>query len=177
VSEIRHQPPAPGKELPFLVLNMFHFPTEEAAKEYEANVRKWWPELHLFVGRMSGDVSEQYTHCIVWLYKDFDEYKRNREDYAASLAESEKPEGDWPGYLFDRVYACRVADDRDPVLLEHGIDEWTRRMLAASHGALDVPGDGDPDTVNEQVEDWSTRVSEKMADTWGAQALKRSAWE
>ena len=166
-------PPAPGKELPFLVLNMFHFPSEEAAQEYEANVRKWWPELLFFVGRVSGDVSGQYTHSIVWYYRDFDEYRRNLEDYASTLADASKPEGDWPGYAFDKVYVCRFADDRDPILREHGIDEWTRRMLEVSHGSLEVSGDGDAEATN----DWSARVAEKIADSWGDEALKQSGWE
>jgi hypothetical protein len=138
VTEIRYQPPAPDKELPLLSFNLFHFPNDAAAQEFEENVAKWYPNLHVFVGRISSGggsmvnaVTEQFTHCLVWRFKDFDEYQRNMEDYAASLDGSAKPEGDWPGYLQDHGWGFWLADLKDPVLVEHGLEEWDRRMLAA----------------------------------------------
>jgi hypothetical protein len=167
-------PPAPDKELPFLVINFWHFPSEDVVRKYEETVRDWWPELHFFVGRITGDVSEKYTHCIIWQYKDFDEYKRNIEEYLPMLEEMSKEAGgdvgfgDYPGYMFDHAYCCRVIDSRDPVLLEHGVDEWTRRL----HSVL-----GKPTVPNPEAEaQWHGTLWEKLARDWGAEALVRSGW-
>jgi hypothetical protein len=146
---IRHLPPAPDKELPFLVFNLLHFPSDDAAKEYEQEVANWWPELHVFVGRVTGGgpecpipgnpVSEKFTHIIVWRYKDFDEYRRQREDYVSTLEHSSKPMGDWPGYLQDVGWGFYAVDQRDPVLGEGGVEEWDRRLVAQAFAAAEAP--------------------------------------
>lgn len=163
-------PPAPGKELPFVVINLFHFPTDEDAKFFEETVMNWWPELIFFVGRTSGDVSERYTHVVLWLYKDFDEYKRNVEDYVPMLANMAEGYGEWPGYRFDHAYCSRVADLRDPILRESGIEGWTKRLH-------DVWGNPNvPEGAEERVRDWSKQLWTKLANDWGAEALVRSGW-
>lgn len=168
MESIRHMPPAPGKELPFVVLNLFHFPSDEDVKVFEDTVKNWWPELILFVGRLSGDVSERYTHCVVWLYKDFDEYKRNVEEYAQILDEMSEGHGDWPGYRFDHAYCARVADLRDPLLQERGIEGWTKRLHEV-WGNPNVPDDA-------RVREWSKQLWTKLANDWTAEALTRSGW-
>jgi hypothetical protein len=137
---IRHQPLAPNKELPFLVFNLLHFPNDAAAEEYEREIGKWWPELLLFIGRITGggpdipipgnSVSEKFTHILVWRYQNFDQYRRQREGYAADLEHASKPEGDWPGYLQDAGWGFYAVDQRDPVLGEHGLDEWNNRLVS-----------------------------------------------
>ncbi|WP_142281169.1 hypothetical protein [Mycobacterium palustre] len=161
-------PPAAGKELPFVVLNLFHFPSDEDVKHFEETVLNWWPELIFFVGRLSGDVSERYTHCVVWLYKDFDEYKRNVEEYAKVLNQMPEGYGDWPGYRFDHAYCARAADLRDPILKEHGIEGWTQR-LHEIWGNPNVPDDA-------RVREWSKQLWGKLANDWTAEALVRSGW-
>lgn len=166
--EVRHMPPAPEKELPFAVINFYHFPTEEVAKEYEENVRKWWPETILFAGTLSGELSERYTHCIVWQYKDFDEYKRCVEDYAPTLEHSSNPVGDMPHYMFDHGYTTRVIDGRDPILLEEGVEGWVKRL----HASWGTPNIQNP----ERVAQWRDALWTKLAADWGAEALERSGW-
>ena len=158
-------PKPPGKELPFVVINLWHFPSDEVAREYEREIKKWWPELMFFVGPVQGDVSERYTHAIIWLYKDFDEYKRNVEDYVPALTAGF---GDWPGYQFDHCYCCRVVDMDDPLLAESGMEGWTKRL----HEVW-----GNPNVENpEKVVEWSQSLWSKLAADWGAEALTRSGW-
>ena len=166
MTEVRHMPKVPGKELPFLVINFFHFPSDEVATEFEREIKNWYPELMFFVGPIQGDVSERYTHCIISLYKDFDEYKRNVEDYAALLTEG--GHGELPAYKFDHVYSCRVVDMDDPILQESGLDGWTKRL----HEVWGNPKIENP----EKVREWSQSIWSKFAADWGAEALTRSGW-
>jgi hypothetical protein len=95
---------------------------------------------------------------MVWRYQDFEQYKRSDEDYAVSLETSSKPEGDWPGYLQDLGWGFWAVDQKDPVLVEHGLQEWNRRLQAQVWGAANYPNP-------ERVAQWKKALSKNIEGT------------
>ena len=159
-------PPAPNKELPFLTFNLLHFPTEEVAREYEREIKRWWPNVMFFVGRITdvngastNPVTENFTHIIVWLYQDFDQYKRNQETYGPILEQSSKPEGPWPAYLQDRGWGFWAVDQDDPILVEQGMEAWNNRLQEEAWGAAQY--DCDP----ERIVEWQKAVAKIIQGT------------
>ena len=141
-NEIYLVPPAPNKELPFLVFNLLHFPSDAAAKEYEETIGNWWPNVMIFLGRISdangasvNAITQQFTHIIVWRLQNFDEYRRSQESYGPILEKSSKPEGPWPAYLMDHGWGFWAPDQKDPILREHGLEEWNKRLQAEAWAA------------------------------------------
>ena len=165
MSEVHVLPKVPDKEAPFVVINFFHFPSDEVAKNFENEIMNWYPDLMFFVGPIQGDVSERYTHCIISLFHDFDEYTRSVEHYATLITAGH---GDFVAYDFDHAYSCRVVALDDPIYKEYGLDEWTKRL----HARWGNPKVEDP----EKIRVWSQSLWSKFAADWGAEALTRSGW-
>ena len=57
----------------------------------------------------------------------------------------------------------------DPVLIEHGIDEWSRRLNETLREAK-LPNP-------EKVAAWTQAIGGKLERDWGREALQRSNWE
>ena len=165
MTETRLVPPAPNKEIPFLVFNLLHFPSDAAAKEYEETIGSWYPDVVVFFGRISdangasvNAITQKFTHIIVWRYENFDQYKRNQEAYGPILEKSAKPEGPWPGYLQDNGWGFWAADQKDPILVEHGLEEWNKRLQAEAWATCryDNP---------ERIAQWQKAVTKNIEGT------------
>jgi hypothetical protein len=110
----------------------------------------------------------KYTHAMVWKFDDFTSGRDVNIQYADSLETSSNPLGDFAGYLFDHWYGFRVAALDDPIVKEHGIDEWTRREA-----------NRESDVVYKnpaRVAEWQEALHAKQLKDWPREALIKSGW-
>lgn len=114
--------------MPYLAIDFFTFPDGADQKEFEEALAAHNKNI-LFAGRVVQDPSRRFTHAIIWQFEDFDDYQTNSELFMANLNEDGSNAMDWGGYKADHWWGCKVVDLNDPVLVEHGPEEWSRRDL------------------------------------------------
>jgi hypothetical protein len=165
------------KLMSYLCIDLLHFPDEKLAQAFEAECPKMQSEFAqlsggggqvIFVGRMARDPLGKYSHCIVYKFDNFESQKKINEDYGDTLAKSSNPLGDFAAYTFDHWYGFRVAELDDPIVKEHGIEEWTRREALAEAPPVFKHA--------EKVAQWRAALQEKFLKDWPREALVKSGW-
>ena len=159
----------------YLAIDLLHFPDDESAQAFEAEVSKWGKDFKMtggriiFTGRVARDPQGKYTHCMVWEWDNFDGQRKINEDYADSLEHSSNPLGDFPAYNFDHWYGFRVAALDDPIVKKSGIAEWNK--WEAQMGG-ERPKFKNP----EKAAQWRRALEEKFLKDWPREALVKSGW-
>lgn len=114
--------------MPYLAMDFFTFPDGADQQAVEAALKSHSPNI-LFAGRVVQDPSRRFTHAIVWQFEDFEDYQAGCELFIATLNEDGSNAMDYPPYKADHWWGCKLVDFDDPVLVEHGLEEWSRRDL------------------------------------------------
>jgi hypothetical protein len=113
----------------YIAIDCFSFPEDFDPQVIEQAITAYGDHI-LFAGRLLQDPNRRFTHAIIWKFEDFDDYNANNEGLLAMLNEDGSNMAElWGGYKADHWWGCKVVDLKDPVLVEHGPQEWSRREL------------------------------------------------